>query len=81
MINTMQNNLSTITGRINAKAIELLEKHPEGIRWSEMLRLIQEAFPDFHPKTINGCVWKLAENFPDKVYKPEKGLFRLVKYK
>ena len=81
MINTMQNNLSTITGRISAKAIELLEKHPEGIRWSEMLRLIQEAFPDFHPKTINGCVWKLVEKFPDKVYKPEKGLFRSVKYK
>ena len=42
-----------------------------------MIRLIQEAFPDFHPKTINGCVWKLVDNFPDKVYKPEKGLFKL----
>ena len=73
----MQNNPKTITGQINQKAIELLEKHPEGIRWSEMIRLIQEAFPDFHPKTINGCVWKLVENFPDKVYKPEKGLFKL----
>ena len=73
----MQNNPTTITGQINQKAIELLEKHPEGIRWSEMLSLIQEAYPDFHPKTINGCVWKLVDNFPDKVYKPEKGLFKL----
>ena len=73
----MQNNPTTITGQINQKAIELLEKHPEGIRWSEMLSLIQEAYPDFHPKTINGCVWKLVGNFPDKVYKPEKGLFKL----
>jgi hypothetical protein len=73
----MQNNPTTITGQINQKAIELLKKHPEGIRWSEMLSLIQEAYPDFHPKTINGCVWKLVENFPDKVYKPEKGLFKL----
>ena len=73
----MQNNPTTITGQINQKAIELLENHPVGIRWSEMNRLIQEAFPDFHPKTINGCVWKLVENFPDKVYKPEKGLFKL----
>ncbi len=77
----MQNNPKTITGQINQKAIELLEKHPEGIRWSEMLRLIQESFPDFHPKTINGVVWKLVENFPDKVYKPEKGLFRYIKHK
>ena len=75
----MQNNPTTITGQINQKAIELLEKHPEGIRWSEMLSLIQEAYPDFHPKTINGCVWKLVDNFPDKVYKPEKGLFKLKK--
>ena len=74
----MINNPTTITGQINQKAIDILEKHPEGIRWSEMLRLIQEAFPDFHPKTINGCVWKLVDNFPDKVYKPEKGLFKLV---
>ena len=73
----MQNNPKTITGQINQKAIVLLENHPEGVRWSEMIRLIQEAFPDFHPKTINGCVWKLVENFPDKVYKPEKGLFKL----
>ena len=73
----MQNNPTTITGQINQKAIELLEKHPEGIRWSEMLSLIQEAFPDFHSKTINGVVWKLVDNFPDKVYKPEKGLFKL----
>jgi len=36
----MQNNPKTITSQINQKAIELLEKHPEGIRWSEMLRLI-----------------------------------------
>jgi len=42
-----------------------------------MLRLIQKAYPDFHPKTINGCVWKLVEKFPEKVYKPEKGLFML----
>jgi hypothetical protein len=77
----MDKNQQTITGQINSKALELLEKHPEGIRWSEMLKLIQTAYPDFHTKTINGVVWKLVENNPDDVYKPEKGLFRLTKYK
>lgn len=72
---------STITGRINAKALELLEQHPEGIRWSELLSKIKAADPTFHPKTVNGCVWKLVERFPDKVYKPSRGLFRLLKYK
>ncbi len=72
---------STITGRINAKAFELLERHPEGLRWSELLSKIRASDPGFHPKTVNGCVWKLIEKFPEKVYKPSKGLFRLLKYK
>lgn len=71
---------STVTGRINATALELLEQHPQGLRWSELNAKIEEADPSFHPKTVNGCVWKLVEKFPDQVYKPSKGLFRLRKY-
>lgn len=74
-------NKNTITGQINQKALALLKQHPEGIRWSEMLKLIAQAYPDFHPKTINGVVWKLVENNPDQIYKPEKGLFRLLEFK
>jgi len=71
---------STITGRIYLIIFELLEKHPEGIRWTDLLSKIKESDRSFHPKTVNGCVWKLVERFPDKVYKPSKGLFRLLKY-
>ena len=70
-----------VTHHINAKAFELLEQHPEGLRWSELLSKIKESDLTYHPKTVNGCVWKLVEKFPDKVYKPSKGLFRLLKYK
>lgn len=72
---------ATITGQINATALKLLAKEPAGIRWSELIKKIKTAHPTFHPKTVNGCVWKLVEKFPDQVYKPEKGLFRLRKYK
>lgn len=72
---------STITGRIYTIIFELLEKQPEGIRWTDLLSKIKESDSSFHPKTINGCVWKLIEKFPDKAYKPSKGLFRLLKYK
>lgn len=71
----------TITGRINAKALQLLAQHPEGLRWSELIAKLKASNPKWHPKTVNGCVWLLAEKFPDKVYKPEKGLFRLRKFK
>ena len=74
-------NKTTITERIDTIVFELLEKHPEGLRWSELLSKIREKDPDLHPKTVNGCVWKLVQRFPDKVYKPAKGVFRLLKYK
>ena len=69
-----------VTHRIYAKAFELLEQHPEGLRWSELLEKIEASDRSFHPKTVNGCVWKLVDRFPDEVYKPSKGLFRLRKY-
>jgi hypothetical protein len=72
---------ANVTHRINAKTFELLEKHPEGLSWSELLSKIKASDSNFHPKTVNGCIWKLVERFPDKVYKPSKGLFRLLKYK
>jgi len=74
-------NPNTITGQINTTALELLEENPDGIRWSELLRSIERAHPDFHPKTINGCVWKLVDNFPDQIYKPSRGVFRHIKFR
>lgn len=72
---------NTITGRINAMALDLLDKHPDGVSWTNLQKSINASGEGFHPKTVNGCVWKLVEKFPDKVYKPSKGLFRLTKYK
>ena len=73
-------NTKTITGRIYTTIFELLEAHPEGVRWTDLLKLIEKSDPNLHPKTINGCVWKLTEKYPNEVYKPEKGLFRLKKF-
>ena len=70
-----------ITTRINAEALKLLEQHPEGLHTNELKRMIEDSDPTFHPKTVNGMVWKLPEKFPEEVYKPERGLFRLLKYK
>ncbi|EKD66508.1 MAG: hypothetical protein ACD_49C00038G0042 [uncultured bacterium (gcode 4)] len=83
MIKTSKPNIQTsrVTERINAEAFKLLENHPEGLRWSELLSKIKKSDPTFHPKTVNGSIWKLVEKFPDRIYKPSKGLFRLLKYK
>ena len=71
----------TVTGRINKKALEILARSSKGVRWADLNRKIQASDTSLHPKTINGCVWRLTETYPDKVYKPEKGLFMHTKYR
>lgn len=68
-----------VTHRITQKAFELLEQHPEGLSWAELRKQIESSNTSFHPKTVNGIIWKLPQNFPDKVYKPSKGVFKLLK--
>lgn len=81
LMNDSRINLATITGQITAQILKLLDENPEGLRWKELLAKIKESNTSFHPKTINGCIWKITDKFPDKVYKPSKGMFRLTKYK
>lgn len=70
-----------VTEKIKAKAFELLEQSPEGLRYSVLRNKIQVADPGFNSNTINGSIWNLDTLFPEKVYKPSKGLYRLTKYK
>jgi hypothetical protein len=70
-----------ITERIKIKALEFLELHPEGLRYSELHAKILSADNTFKPNTINGCIWNLDATYPEAVYKPSKGLFRLLKNK
>lgn len=73
--------MEPITHQINDKIFEILEKHPQGVRWVDLRKELEKSNPEFHPKTVNGIIWKLAEKFPEQVYKPEKGIFRLTKFK
>jgi len=74
-------NKDTVTGRIYIDIFRLLEENPEGIRWTDLNKALEAADSSRHPKTVNGCVWKLIEKYPDEVYKPSKGVFKLTKYK
>ena len=67
--------------KIRKKGLETLENNPNGVRYSELVRHITEAFPEIPVNTICGGIWNLDHKFPDKVYKPARGIFRLTKYK
>ncbi len=67
--------------RIREAAFRLLEQHPDGVRWSDLLRQVAESDASFNPNTIQGSLWDLQQRFPDRVYKPSRGLFRLTTFR
>lgn len=68
--------MSTKTEKIVSKAVEVIKALPEGIRYSELVRTIQQNFSDIPNNTIHGTIWNLEARVPDKIYKPARGLFR-----
>lgn len=70
-----------VTEKIKDKAFELLKDNPDGLRYSELVKFISENDEKLNRNTINGSVWNLDSQFPEKVYKPSRGLFRLVEFK
>jgi len=70
----------TIGDQIREASFVLLKKHPDGIRYSELVRLLCETNPKWKKNTVHGTVWDLDKQFPDKISKPSRGLFRLVEF-
>jgi len=65
--------------KIVDKALEILEKHPNGVRYTELTRLIKEDLLDIPDNTIRGNIWNLDEKV-NRISKPERGIFFLTKY-
>jgi hypothetical protein len=68
--------MGTKREKIILKAIEILKANPNGIRYSNLLRKIQEEVPDITNNTIQGTIWNLETRVPSEVYRPARGLFR-----
>lgn len=64
---------------IQARAMQLLDLAPGGIRWSELLKTIHVEAPETPPNTIHGAIQTLfAAN--DSVVKVARGTYQLKKY-
>lgn len=72
---------TTITGQIRKIALDVLAERPEGIRYSDLKRKVLEHNASFNPNTISGATWDLDLTYPDNIYKPDRGVFRLIKFK
>jgi hypothetical protein len=65
---------------IRAKAIEILGRpeYKEGLRFSILVNKIAEETKD-NPNTINGSIYNMPNEVPDKIARPQRGLFILKK--
>lgn len=67
--------------KITLKAKEILASSPSGVRFSELVSSLREFFPGEAYGNFTGAIWNLDARFPDEIYKPARGLFRLLKFK
>ena len=65
--------------KIINKALEILEKYPNGVRYTELTRLIKVDLFDIPENTIQSNIWNLDEKV-NEISKPERGIFFLTKY-
>jgi hypothetical protein len=71
----------TIRPRLQAKALELLRANPEGMRFSVLSKPIRDAFPGISFKTVNNAISTLLLGHSTQVYKPYKGMYRLIEFR
>jgi hypothetical protein len=59
-------------------AKSIIADKPGGIRFSALVKTIQDSNPETNNGTIRGSVWDLASRFPNEITKPSRGLFLAV---
>lgn len=69
------------TEKIQLTAVDLLNKKPDALRYTQLVNEIKKSMPNELENTIQTAVSALVKDKPDQVYKPDRGLFRLVKFK
>jgi len=73
--------METRREKIIAKAIDIIKSAPNGVKYSELVRKIQQEFSEIPVNTIHGTVWNLDTRVPKEVYKPARGIFRHISFK
>lgn len=73
--------MATRKEEIKSVALKILMSNPGGIRYADLVRKINVELPLVPLNTVHGNVWNLDTRLPSEVYKPERGVFRHVKFR
>lgn len=73
--------MATSREKIILSAINILKSNPNGIRYTDLVKKLQEELPGIPVNTIHGTIWNLEIREPNEVYKPYRGLYRHITFK
>lgn len=66
--------------QIFERALAVLEDHPLGIRWSELLRIVEAGTPDTPHNSVHGGLHNLLTTRTDEIIKIARGTYQLRKF-
>lgn len=66
--------------QIHERALSVLEEHKQGIRWSDLLRAVQNSAPETPYNSIRGAIHKLLTTHTTEIMKVARGTYQLAKY-
>jgi len=65
---------------ITKLVLEKLDENENGLRWADLYSIIKIKYPNMKNGTIVGGLRKFYNKNISSVYKPDKGLYKLIKY-
>jgi hypothetical protein len=68
------------TDEIQQFLLKKLDETPAGMRYADLFKSIRLEFPTMKYGTVTGGIRRSYQRNTKLIYKPEKGLFRLLKY-
>jgi len=72
--------MTTLKETIISKAVDILKRNPNGLRFSDLVRTIHNDPPDIAVNSLKWTVWELNTLVPDEVSKPARGFFRYADF-
>jgi hypothetical protein len=65
---------------IRAKAVELIQGNPHGVRYSELIKTLIEVFPQTSSNSISEYIQELEKQFPETIHKEKNGQYHRIWY-
>lgn len=66
--------------QIQDRAMEVLELHPQGIRWTDLLRTVASGTPETPHNSVHGAIHALLSRSSEEIPKVARGFYKLAKY-